>query len=671
MSKEPNAVGNLDGKVLLADRYRVHPDKPIPALDSPMAVAFEASDLSAPARHMFALVCRPDLTARIDIIPHLARMLRLGMVAPVGGGVVSWPETGGRRFAIVFERNFGERVLASPEATITPVSEDHLIRIVIQPLMTTIKELENRFITHRAIRADNLFYKDVTQNEVVLGECVSAPPAISQPAIYEPIESAIAMPSCRGSGKSTEDLYAFGVMLAVLLNGGNPVKHMSDEEIIADKISRGSYSALIGQSRVSLKLMEPLRGLLCDDPKERWTAANLESWLGGQQLSPKQPMLPARATRAMIFAGKEYWTRPALSYAMGRNWQEAGKLITSGELEGWIRRALSDDKGADAIRDAVMDSSGRADREDTLIARILMVFEPTHPIRYKDYAANLEGIPTGFAADFHNQEIRETFVEFMKAKLPQTYLQSQSSGRPDAGALMKTFEMMSYFTENSHLGGGLARALYESNPAWPCQSPLVADYYVTEVDDLLPALDKVAQHGTPDTGPVDAHVVGFCATQIKSVSDRILKMLNSTDPATHQLGMLHVLAEVQRKHGKKRTFPALGAWVARLVRPTVETYHNQVYKQRLARELDRASNNGDLMEILFLVDSMDARTQDTDGFEKARKDYSECVQGITWLENGGLTSTAYVLAKCQHASTIVSAIVSGVAIIGLTLIYVM
>ncbi len=671
MDKEPNAVGNPDDKVLLAGRYRVHPDKPIPALDSPMATAFEANDLRASGRNMFALVCRPDLTARIDIIPQLARMLRLAMVAPVDGGVVSWLETGGRRFAIVFERNFGERVLASPQATITPVREDHLIRLVMQPLMTTIKELEGRFITHRAIRADNLFYKDATQSEVVLGECVSAPPAISQPAIYEPIESAITMPSCRGAGKSTEDLYAYGVMLAVLLNGENPVKHMSDEEIIADKISRGSYSALIGQSRVSLKLMEPLRGLLCDDPKERWTAANLESWLGGQQLSPKQPMLPIRAARAMTFAGKEYWTKPALSYAMGRNWQEAGKLITSGDLEGWVRRALSDDESADAIRDAVMVSSGRSDREDTLIARILMVFEPTHPIRYKEYAANLDGIPAGFAADFHDQEIRKTFVELMKAKLPQTYIQSHFGGRSDAATLMKSFDMMTYFTESPQLGGGLERALYESNPGWPCQSPLVADYYVTDVDDLLPALEKVAQHGTPDTGPVDAHIAGLCSARMNSVSDRILKELNSTEPATYQLGVLHILAEVQRKHGKKRTFPALSAWAARLIRPTIDSYHNRAYRQRLTSELDRASNGGDLVEILFLIDSMDARTQDTDGFKKARKDYSDCVQGITWLEKGGLTSVAYVQAKCQHASTIVAAIISGFTIIGLTLMYVM
>ena len=491
MSEAPSAGGKLGGRVVLSGRYQVHTDRPIPTLDSPIAAAFEANDLRATGRNMFALVCRPDLMARIDIIPQLARVLRLAMIVPADGGIVPWPEAGGQRFAIVFERNFGERILVSPEAAITPLREDHLVRMVIQPLMTTIKDLEARFITHRAIRADNLFYKDATQNQVVLGECGSAPPAISQPAIYEPIESAITMPSCRGAGRSTEDPYAFGVTLAVLLNGGSPVAHMSDEEIIADKISRESYSALLGQSRVSLNLMEPLRGLLCDDPKERWTAANLESWLGGQQLSPKQPMLPTRAERAMTFAGNEYWTRPALSYALGRNWQEAGKLITSGELEAWVRRSLSDDEGADAIRDAVMVSSGRSDREDVLVARIMMVFEPTHPIRYKDYASNLEGITAGFAADFHNEKVHKTFIELMKAKLPQTYLQSQSSGRPDLAALMKSFDMMSYFTESSRLGGGLERALYESNPGWPCQSPLVADYYVTEVDDLLPALDKV------------------------------------------------------------------------------------------------------------------------------------------------------------------------------------
>ena len=46
---------------------------------------------------------------------------------------------------------------------------------------------------------------------------------------------------------------------------------MSDEDVLAKKIAHGSYMALVGQRRVSIALMEALRGLLNDDPGDRWT----------------------------------------------------------------------------------------------------------------------------------------------------------------------------------------------------------------------------------------------------------------------------------------------------------------------------------------------------------------------------------------------------------------
>ena len=85
----------------------------------------------------------------------------------------------------------------------------------------------------------------------------------------------------------------------MLLRGGEPIAGLSDDEIIARKISDGSYATLVGQESVSLRFMEPLRGLLCDDPRERWTFADLEMWVGGRQLSPKQPMVPGKAARAI------------------------------------------------------------------------------------------------------------------------------------------------------------------------------------------------------------------------------------------------------------------------------------------------------------------------------------------------------------------------------------
>ena len=664
--KQASAVG-----CVLGGRYQIHPDKPLPPLDAPMASAVAATDLRDTGREMFALVCRSDLLPRIDIIPELSRLTRQPMITPVDAGAVDWPETGGRRFVIVFDRNFGERVCEPPDKTITPVREDQLMRTVIKPLAPALKEMSERHIVHRAIRADNLFYTDASRQAVIFGECVSAPPGLSQPVMYEPIDSAMAKASGRGMGMTADDLYSFGAMLAFLLTGGEAVAGMSDEEIVEAKIVRGSYSALIGQARVSLSIMEPLRGLLCDDVKERWTVTDVELWLGGRKLSPKQPMLPVRAARAITFCGKEYWTKLSLSYAMGLRWSEASQLVASGVLERWVRRALSDDDTGEALEGVTQTAAGLSDGEERLTSKTLIVIGPGLPLRYKGVSARIDGLIDAFAIDFHDREFRQIFVEMVKAKLPQIYLQSLSTARPDQVALMKTFDMINFFLDRPQIGNGPERALYESNRAWPCQSPLIQDQYVYEMSDLLPALERVVARGDPTQEIVDPHIAAFCAARLRSLSERILRELGKPDDlATFRLGILHLLAEVQRKSGTKQKYPALCQWLARSVQPIVDSYHNRAYRARLAEEIGHASSNGDILELLFLLDSFEARNQDTGGFERAKKEYAGHARVIAWLRGGGLTSPENVQFRSQQAATLISATVSAIVIVAMSLIYV-
>ncbi len=661
--------GTVPGAVL-GDRYQVHPEKPLPHLDSPMAQAVAATDLRDAGRAMFALVCRPDLLPRIDFIQAFSRMDRLALVNPADAGAVDWPESGGRRFVILFDLNFGERVCPSPDATLEPMHEDTVVRNVIQPLMPTLKELSNRYIPHRAIRADNLFYADGSRQAVVLGECVSAPPGISQPVAYEPIESAMAKSSARGLGSPADDLYSFGAVLAFLLTGGVTIAGRSDEEIIRSKILRGSYSALLGDARVSLGLMEPLRGLLCDDPKERWDVNDLEQWLGGRKQSPMQPMLPARAARSLTVGGQECWTKLALCNAMGENWQEAGQLINSGELERWLKRALSDDEAVQGLQEVLESASIMADSEERLTAKTLIVLEPSLPLRYKDLSVKIDGLTDAFAIDFHDQQFRQAFIDMVAAKLPQIYLQSQPGTRSDQVALMKKFDMINFFLDQSSIGAGIERALYEANPVWPCQSPLIQNYYVYEIRELLPALERATEQGGIANELVDRHIVAFCAARIRSVSERILRSLDKHDDvATFRLGVLHLLAEVQRAGDTKRKYPALCKRIASSVQPIIDSYHNRAYRERLAQEIESASGKGSFPEILFLLDSLDARNQDTSGFERAREEYAGHARTIDWLQNGGLTSAENIRFRSQQAATLISATFSAMTIVALSLIY--
>jgi hypothetical protein len=667
---EQQGQGTGQGPVL-EDRYRIHPQRPLPHLDSPMAQAVAATDLRDAGREMFALVCRTDLMPRIDFISQFSRMDRLPLVNPTDAGPVDWPETGGRRFVIVFELNFGERVCSSRNATVEPLHEDVVIRNVIQPLLPLFKELSNRAIPHRAIRADNLFYTDGSRQKVVLGECVSAPPGISQPAAFEPIDCALAKSSARGLGSPADDLYSLGAVVAFMLTGGAMIADKSDQEIVQSKIVQGSYSALLGDARVSLSVMEPLRGLLCDDPKERWTVLDIEEWLGGRKQSPMQPMLPMRASRFMNVGDDECWTKLSLCNAMGKNWQEAARLINSGELHRWLQRALSDDDAVHSLDEVIESASIMADNDERLTSKTLIVLGPNMPLRYKELSAKIDGLTDAFAIDFHDQQFQQVFVDLMSAKLPQVYLQSQPGARSDQVTLMKKFDMINFFLDKPAIGSGIERALYESNPVWPCQSPLVQDYYVYEIKDMLPALERTVERGGIDSELVDRHIAAFCAARIRTLSQQILRRLgNHEDVAAFRLGVLHLLAEVQKASKSNRKYPALCKYIASSVQPIIESFHNRSYRQRLAQEVETASGKGSIPEVLFLLDSPDARNQDAKGFENALREYAGHARAIDWLQRGGLTAVGNVRFRSQQAATLISATISALMIVTLSLVYV-
>src|SRR3546814_20918129 len=85
--------------------------------------------------------------------------------------------------------------------------------MVRSPLMPVFKELGGRNLTHRAIRASNLFFSDSARESVVLGECFSLPAGMAQPSIYEPVDAAMAMPEGRGQGVPADDYYSLGVLV--------------------------------------------------------------------------------------------------------------------------------------------------------------------------------------------------------------------------------------------------------------------------------------------------------------------------------------------------------------------------------------------------------------------------------------------------------------------------
>lgn len=655
---------------LLGDRYEILVGNRLPGLDSRHAQAYEVRDRRESEGRCYALVCPREVLPRIDLLERFARIDGDNLVKPVRWGVVHWPPANSGRYAIVLARPGGDR-LSDVAGSVLPMRSDDVQRKVILPLVGLLQFLTGRMLTHRAIRPDNLFFVDEGRTAVMLGECVSAPPGFDQEVLYETIENGMADPSGRGAGGSEHDLYAFGVLLAVLLTGGNPCAGMTDEEIIAAKLKVGSYGALFGKSQVPPKLTEPLRGLLCDDPAERWTAQDLWLWTEGRQLTPKQPILPARAARPFRFAGGDYHDTRSLAHAMAGKWDEATEMLQEEHLAEWIRRNFDQHRAeliSNATRVSQFTPGNKAAGDDFTVSRAMTVLDPRAPIRYRNFAVKVEGLGQALALDYHRTDRTQLFVEVIRSGLPLGWFDYQGDISPELFPLKRAIEQAGAFLAQNRPGYGIERCLYQLSPDWPCQSPLFERDCVYDIKDLLPALERVVQRGETNLEPGDRHVAAYCAAHLSHLTDRILNNLASQDRVERYRAMLSLLAEVQRRTGPAQ-LPALARWFADLLAPSIETFHNRPYRAQLAKEVERLVGRGILGELSYVLDNEANRQADQQGFANAKAHYRQAARQTSWLEQGGLTGRANVTRMSRQAASTFSVVASGAMLMVMALLY--
>src|SRR5690606_4567893 len=116
--------------------------------------------------------------------------------------------------------------------------------------------------------------------------------------------------------------------------------------------------------------------------------------------------------------------------------------------------------------------------------------------------------------------------------------------RPEYAVLKKGYEQLAFFISRQRIGFGLERCLYEENDYWPCQSPQLADAYVTRIEELLPALERLTANGIPEREPIDRHVAAFAVARSRgSLPERIVAAIGrDDDEVMRRLGAVYLLA---------------------------------------------------------------------------------------------------------------------------------
>src|SRR3546814_14753071 len=92
---------------------------------------------------------------------------------------------------------------------------------------------------------------------------------------------------------------------------------------------------------------------------------------------------------------------------------------------------------------------------------------------------------------------------------------AQSKVREEIMAHVNSCDRVGLHLAKQRLGYGIERGLYALNSSGTCQSHLLAADYVAGLDDLLPALERLAAQGKTERPPMDWHIGGFVSARMK------------------------------------------------------------------------------------------------------------------------------------------------------------
>lgn len=621
-SPPPNQSGGRVGRgtVIVKGRFEIFMDTPLPEYDSPPAFAYKAT-AKRDNRALIALICDPKLPPRIDSISNFHRVTQNGIMRVVDWDVVDWPLENRRCPVVLFTHPTGRRVFVDKNTVRQKMSEDQVTRGFLQHVVQTLHEIHQSGETHRALRPENLFFADETEEQVILGECFSAPAGVMQPICCETLENAVTSPSGRGPGTSHHDMYSLGVCLLALLSGEYPCKNISDGEIIRQKYSVGSYSTLIQHHRISQSMTEVLRGLLNDDANERWSADDLGLWLNGRRLSPKQPILPGKATRPFDVGDESFSSARELAHGFAQHWDLAGAPIADGSLDGWLRRSLGDEPTTEAVSQAK--SAGESDK-DRLIARTIIALDPAGPIRYRSLSANLLGLGTFIGINSHNQDARKDFAAVLTIGLGGFWLEQQFTTRPENVAAAGRMEKNRATLVRGGLGYGLERIIYELNESFPCRSLTFERDYVPTLEHLIPALDRAAtEQGEKIQRLVDREIAAFVGANFRRAIGGELRDMDDPDPAINIIGQLRLLGHVQDAVSRDFKAIALCRAAARLSKPAVDRFASRQLRKRAYAKLAKAVKNGKIYDLIEIIDNARELELDRRAFAHATNEFTK------------------------------------------------
>ncbi len=652
--------------VLFKDTIKIYPDKKLPHLNRGPLQAYVAEGNTEES--LFAIVCEKNLVPRTSKVSQYMGMKSSAMPELVGSGAAYWAESKKQVYVFIYKNTYGEKLLPSSKLHALGLKESVVLKTFIPSLVELVLSLDNLKMVHGSLSLDTIYAETTKTNltdskSIMVSECLSLPAFYAQNATYLSIERCFTNPLGRGEGSISDDLYAMGALIACAMRKGDPLEGKTREEIGRLKLEEGSFQAIIGSERISGGVLELLRGLLNDDPYQRWTLEDVRMWQDGHRISIKQTKFKRyKAKRPLEFLGNKYLRPGLLAADMAEQSGAAMQLLEDKSLEKWIDRAISDPvlhtKFEKALETAA-ELRESAELSAIKISYCTSALADTHPLFYKTFSFFPDGLGRVMVNHFLEGKDIAPFTDFMKTKLMTFWVDSTRLPDVDSTDALNQLRISALSLKQPGIGYGVERAFYLLCDEAPCLSKAYQNYYIRNPEDVFFALDDLCLKGKAPNKPIDRHVAAFLSVHERQSIDLYLMDLNSPDPRVQTPALLKTLAALQ---GRGKLAPAEGitAWIVDHVGQTViDTYYNRDLRRKISEKLDKLKHSGNVVELVELLDSPYEREKDMRDFYGAQKDYKAYTSEITFLEKILGEAVSMGAYKGRETAALLASIVGG------------
>lgn len=648
VSEEP--VESIKNVFLLKERFEIDFQKHLVELDTNGAEAFEVKDHITPQRKLFALVCSNETSPRLSYLAYLKSIDAPNILKLIEYGIIK-KDNDEEAMALIYNMPSGPRADEFLE-DFTGLNTQNFESLALS-LLSACDVLKTFGLTHRAIRTNNIFYKDSTRKELVLGDCLASFPSFHQPSYYETVENMLCDPQSRGNGLYEHDLYSCGVVLLEIISN----HYFSTEDPIVEqvkqKLKNTSFSFLCYGEKIHGQPSVVLKSLLDDNAENRCNHSQLHNYFEGKTASLSSSDGSDKSNRALIINGEKCYTQKSVAANMLLYPDFGIEVIQSGKLLDWIKVGLENEKLYNKIEKMI--SSDKEDNKNILLYKICITLEHSLPLKTSDGFI----FPTGLAKTIFYNKRKSVSLNSLQSLLSSDIVKTWYQEQPYLRAPSNVSDFKAYISRND-LGYGFDRIMYDFDEDLPCISPLLGNHFVNTLSRLLKALNDFK--GDYQTLPFDKNIIAYLRCKMGKKIDGIITDVNANQDVLKVSGILRLYANIQSKNGPAQ-LPNLTQWLINISKPLIYSYHNIKYQKFLEQELFKTSKSGKIIEIVEILENEEARLKDRSDFSEALKltnlllsEKSKILSGSSKIENEA-RDLAYRFSSILAVLTMLSAFV--------------